>query len=128
MALRTANHRSYLMGEGSRRKELGISTVIVIPHVTACEICRLWLGVVLIDDVYSDGKQEGGEYTLLRKAIEDGLSHPNCENILATWFPDINTVLQFQILRCQRNGISKHRSKEDLREQLEIRRELLLEH
>jgi len=92
MALRTANHRSYLMGEGSRRKELGISTVIVTPHATACEMCRPWQGVVLIDDVYSGGKQEDGEYPLLSKAIEAGLFHPNCEDILATWFPGINTI------------------------------------
>lgn len=92
MALRTANHRSYLMGEGNRRKELGISTVIVTPHATACEMCRPWQGVVLIDDVYSGGKQEDGEYPLLSKAIEAGLFHPNCEDILATWFPGINTM------------------------------------
>ena len=92
MALRTANHRSYLMGEGNRRKELGISTVIVTPHATACEMCRPWQGVVLIDDVYSGGKQEDGDYPLLSKAIEAGLFHPNCEDILATWFPGINTV------------------------------------
>ncbi|MBO1264362.1 capsid protein [Proteiniclasticum sp. SCR006] len=92
MALRTANHRSYLMGEGSRRKELGISTVIVTPHATACELCRPWQGAVLIDDVYSGGKQEDGEYPLLSKAIEAGLFHPNCEDILATWFPGINTI------------------------------------
>ena len=92
MALRTANHRSYLMGEGSRRKELGISTVIVTPHATACEMCRPWQGVILIDDVYSGGKQGDGEYPLLSKAIEAGLFHPNCEDILATWFPGVNTM------------------------------------
>ena len=92
MALRTANHRSYLMGEGSRRKELGISTVIVTPHATACELCRPWQGAVLIDDVYSGGKPEDGDYPLLSKAIDEGLFHPNCEDILGTWFPGINTM------------------------------------
>ena len=92
MALRTANHRSYLMGEGNRRKELGISTVIVTPHATACEMCRPWQGKVLIDDVYSDGKPVDGKYPLLSKAMEEGLFHPNCEDILATWFPGINTM------------------------------------
>lgn len=92
MALRTANHRSYLMGEGNRRKELGISTVIVTPHATACEMCRPWQGKVLIDDVYSGGKPEDGDYPLLSKAMEEGLFHPNCEDILSTWFPGINTM------------------------------------
>lgn len=92
MALRTANHRSYLMGEGNRRKELGISTVIVTPHATACEMCRPWQGKVLIDDVYSGGKPEDGDYPLLSHAMEKNLFHPNCEDVLATWFPGINTM------------------------------------
>jgi hypothetical protein len=75
MALRTANHRSYLMGEGKKRQELGISIVIVTPHATACEHCRPWQGKILIDDVYSGGKAEDGEYPLLSFAIEKGLFH-----------------------------------------------------
>ena len=92
MALRTANHRAYLMSEGERRKELKITTVIVTPHATACEMCRPWQGVVLVDDVYSGGKPDDGDYPLLSKAIDEGLFHPNCEDILGTWFPGINTI------------------------------------
>ena len=91
MALRTANHRSYLMGEGKKRQELGISTVIVVPHATACPMCQPWQGVVLIDDVYSGGTKEDGEYPLLSQAMEDGLYHPNCRDILATYYPGITT-------------------------------------
>jgi len=55
-------------------------------------MCRPWQGVVLIDDVYSGGKQGDGDYPLLSKAIEAGLFHPNCEDILSTWFPRINIM------------------------------------
>lgn len=92
MALRTANHRAYLMGEGKKRQEMGVTTVIVPPHATACEMCRPWQGAILIDDVYSGGKKEDGEYPLLTQAMEAGLFHPNCEDLLSTYFPGITSM------------------------------------
>lgn len=124
MALRTANHRAYLMGEGKKRQELGISTVIVTPHATACEMCRPWQGKVLIDDVYSGGKPEDGDYPLLSKAIEDGLFHPNCEDILATWFPGISTVPTVpdpeQSETWYRAGQKQRRLEREIREQRRV--------
>lgn len=75
MALRTANHRAYLMGEGKKRQEIGIPFVVVSAHATSCELCLPWQGLILIDDVYSGGKKEDGPYPLLSEAMEAGLLH-----------------------------------------------------
>jgi hypothetical protein len=75
MALRTANHRAYLMGEGKKRQEMGLSLVVVSAHATACELCVPWQGKILIDDVYSGGSKEDGDYSLLSAAMEKGLLH-----------------------------------------------------
>lgn len=124
MALRTANHRSYLMGEGKKRQELGISIVIVTPHATACEMCRPWQGKILIDDVYSGGKAEDGEYPLLSFAIEKGLFHPNCEDLLATWYEGINTSPKVpddeQSEKWYRAGQKQRRLERSIREQRRI--------
>lgn len=85
MALRTANHRSYLMGEGKKRQELGIPFVVVSAHATSCKLCLPWQGKVLIDDVYSGGKKENGNYPLLSQAMKEGFLHPNCRHNLNTY-------------------------------------------
>ena len=92
MALRTANHRSYLMGEGKKRQEIGIPFVVVSAHATSCELCVPWQGLILIDDVYSGGKKEDGPYPLLSEAMEEGFLHPNCRHNLSTYFPGITTL------------------------------------
>ena len=64
MCIRTAERRAYLAGEGVKRQEWGIATVIVGKrgtmsggdHGTACPHCIPWLGKVLIDDVWSGGE------------------------------------------------------------------------
>ncbi|SHF15291.1 Phage minor capsid protein 2 [Tissierella praeacuta DSM 18095] len=92
MALRTTNHRAYLMGEGKRRQEIGIPFVVASAHATACELCVPWQGKILIDDVYSGGKKEDGPYPLLSEAMEKGFLHPNCRHNLSTYFPGITTL------------------------------------
>ena len=92
MALRTANHRAYLMGEGKKRQEIGLSLVIVSAHATSCELCVPWQGLILIDDVYSGGKQEDGQYPLLSKAMEEGFLHPNCRHNMNTYFLGITSI------------------------------------
>lgn len=92
MALRIANHRSYLMGEGKKRQEIGIPFVVVSAHATSCELCVPWQGLILIDDVYSGGKKEDGPYPLLSEAMEEGFLHPNCRHNLSTYFPGITTL------------------------------------
>lgn len=92
MALRTANHRAYLMGEGKKRQEMGLSFVVVSAHATSCELCVPWQGLILIDDVYSGGKKEDGPYQLLSTAMEEGFLHPNCRHNMNTYFPGITTI------------------------------------
>lgn len=92
MALRTANHRAYLMGEGKKRQEMGLYLVVVSAHATACELCVPWQGKIIIDDVYGGGSKEVGDYPLLSTAMEEGLMHPNCRHNLSTYFPGITTL------------------------------------
>lgn len=92
MAVRTASLRAHLMGEGDFRKEIGNPLVIVTTHGTACKLCTAWQGKVLIDDVYSGGTQEDGNYTLLSEAMKQGFLHPNCRHGLATYYPELEGI------------------------------------
>lgn len=90
MAIRTANKRANLMGEGEMRKKLGNPLVYISKHSGACDKCAPWQGRVYIDDVWSGGKKEDGKYPLLSTAIEGGLFHPRCQHGSSTHYPDIN--------------------------------------
>lgn len=95
MALRTASHRATLLGEGKKRDELGIHTVVVSAHANTCPLCAPWQGKVLVDDVFSSGTKEEASrlgYPLLSEAIEAGLLHPNCRHTIATYFPGITPI------------------------------------
>ena len=87
MAIRTANKRAYLQGEGAKRQEWGISTVIVNKRSGACPLCVPFVGKVMIDDVWSGGKPTDGPYMLLSSAMEAGFYHPNCKDSHSTYFP-----------------------------------------
>lgn len=76
MAIRTASKRAYLQGEGEKRQEWGISTVIINKRENPCPKCLPWIGKVLIDDVWSGGGESDGKYPLMSNAIEAGLYHP----------------------------------------------------
>ena len=92
MALRTAGKRAYLQGEGEKRQEWGISTVIVNKRGNPCPKCLPFCGKVLIDDVWSGGKKSDGPYPLMSTAIEYGLYHPRCRDSHTTYFPGISTA------------------------------------
>lgn len=92
MALRTASHRATLLGEGKKRDEYGLHLVVVSAHANTCKHCESWQGKVVIDDVFSHGTKEDGEYPLLSKAITEGLLHPNCRHTLITYFPGITRL------------------------------------
>ncbi|MGN1412467.1 MAG: phage minor capsid protein [Oscillospiraceae bacterium] len=79
MALRTAEKRATAYGEGEKRQEWNISTVIVYGHDGACPLCSKWQNKVYIDDVWSNGKPNG-RYPLLSEAVRGGLYHPNCKD------------------------------------------------
>lgn len=90
MAIRTANKRANLMGEGEMRKKLGNPLVYISKHGGACDKCTPWEGRVYIDDVWSGGKEDDGKYPLLSTAIEGGFLHPRCHHGLSTYYEDIN--------------------------------------
>lgn len=90
MAIRTANKRANLMGEGEMRKKLGNSLVYVSKHGGSCDKCTPWEGRVYIDDVWSGGTEEDGEYPLLSTAVAGGLFHPRCHHGVSTYFEDTN--------------------------------------
>lgn len=92
MAIRTASKRAYLSGEGEKRQEWGIATVIVNKRGNPCPKCLPFCGKVLIDDVWSGGKKSDGRYPLMSKAVEAGLYHPRCKDSHTTYFPGISTA------------------------------------
>ena len=92
MALRTASKRAYLQGEGEKRQEWGIHTVIMAKRGNPCPKCLPFVGKVLIDDVWSGGSRKDGKYPLMSKAIEHGLYHPRCKDSHTTYFPGISTA------------------------------------
>ena len=92
MAIRTASKRAYLQGEGEKRQEWGITTVIVNKRGNPCPKCLPFVGKVLIDDVWSGGKKSDGPYPLMSKAIAAGLYHPRCTDSHATYLPGISTA------------------------------------
>ena len=92
MAIRTASKRAYLQGEGVKRKEWGISTIIINKRSGACPLCAPFVGKVMVDDVWSGGTKSDNRYPLLSSAMEAGLYHPNCKDSHTTYFPGISTA------------------------------------
>lgn len=92
MAIRTASKRAHLQGEGEKRQEWGITTVIMVKRGNPCPKCLPFVGKVLIDDVWSGGKKSDGPYPLMSKAIAAGLYHPRCKDSHTTYFSGISTA------------------------------------
>ena len=98
MAIRTASKRAYLQGEGEKRQEWGVATVIMAKRGNPCPKCLPFVGKVLIDDVWSGGSKDGVDpetgkrYPLMSYAISKGLYHPRCKDSHTTYFPGISTA------------------------------------
>ena len=92
MAVKTANKRAYLRGEGEKRAEWGVSLVVVNSRQGGCPDCAKYIGKVFIDDVYSNGKKSDGNYPLLSTAIKNGLFHPRCKDSTSTYYEKITTL------------------------------------
>ena len=90
MAIRTANKRAYLQGEGAKRQEWGVHTVIVNRRLNACPHCMPFAGKVFIDDVWGGGSAADGNYPLLSEAVAAGLYHPRCKDSHTAFFPGIS--------------------------------------
>lgn len=98
MAIRTTSKRAYLQGEGEKRQEWGVATVIMAKRGNPCPKCLPFVGKVLIDDVWSGGSKDGVDpetgkrYPLMSYAISKGLYHPRCKDSHTTYFPGISTA------------------------------------
>lgn len=98
MAIRTASKRAYLQGEGEKRQEWGVATVIMAKRGNPCPKCLPFVGKVLVDDVWSGGSKDGVDpetgkrYPLMSYAISKGLYHPRCKDSHTTYFPGISTA------------------------------------
>lgn len=90
MAIRTASKRAYLSGEGVMRQKWGISLVIINKRQAACPKCAPFVGKIMIDDVWSGGSREDGEYPLMSEAVAAGLYHPRCKDAHSTYFEGIS--------------------------------------
>lgn len=92
MAIKTANKRAYLRGEGEERAKYGLSLVVVNSRQGGCPDCAKYIGKVFIDDVYSNGKKSDGDYPLLSTAIANGLFHPRCKDSTSTYYPELDDL------------------------------------
>lgn len=100
MAIRTANKRAYLRGQGEKMQEWGMSTVIINRRHGACGRCADFVGMVFIDDVYAGGKKSDadGKYPLLSDAMKAGLFHPRCKDSSSPYFEGISTPPDREVL------------------------------
>lgn len=93
MALRTASQRATFLGEGKKRNEWGIYTVVMSAHANCSPMCLPYQGTVMIDDVYSNGTQDvDPSLTLLSEAMRNHAFHANCRHTLSTFFPGISRL------------------------------------
>lgn len=92
MAVRTASLRAYMTGQGEMRRKLGRTLIRITKHNTSCPLCRPFEKKVLIDDVYSGGTRDDGDYMLLSEAMKQGLYHPNCRHGSSTYFPELEDI------------------------------------
>jgi len=99
MALRTASQRATFLGEGKKRDEWGVYTVVMSAHANCSPWCLPYQGTVMIDDVYTSitpeqAEQLAKEMKLVRlsEAMKEGAFHPNCRHTLSTYFPGISRL------------------------------------
>lgn len=94
MAIRTANSRAHMQGEGAKRDAWGVHTILVPNRGGGCPYCVKFQGKVFIDDVWSSGTAEESKstgYPLLSNAMKERLFHPNCKDTTTTYFPGVNS-------------------------------------
>lgn len=127
MAIRTASKRAYLQGEGVKRQEWGVHTVIINKRGSGCPcpLCVPFVGKVMVDDVWSGGtRKEASEtgYKLLSEAIAAGLYHPRCRDSHTTYFPGISTPPDGKFTKQELKKIEK-KNKQEAKQQYAERQE-----
>ena len=115
MAIRTAGKRAYLTGEGEKRQEWGIHTVIINKRGNPCSLCLPFVGKVLIDDVWSGGTPQDGSYPLMSSAIAAGLYHPRCKDSHTTYFEGVSSPPKEKFTQAELNGIMQKQKNEQRR-------------
>lgn len=119
---------AYLQGEGVKRQEWGISTVIVNKRGNPCPLCLPFVGKVLIDDVWSGGSKDGKspetgiKYQLMSKAVAAGLYHPRCRDSHTTYFEGISTPPDDKFTKKELNELAE-KSRQEARQQYAERQE-----
>ena len=94
MALLASAKKAYMVGEGRRSAEYGVTLCQVTQYSACSPTCQPWQGRQYIDDVYAGGKTGDGDCPLLSLAIDNGLFHPHCRHIKQPWYPGISEELQ----------------------------------
>ena len=130
MALRTASHRATLLGEGSKRDELGVHLVFVSAHANACKLCLPWQGQILIDDVFSHPSKAyiaryKDKYKLLSDAVKAGLLHPNCRHTLATYFEGVTRLPKPQDQKIALENYNNEQHQRKLEREIRTRKRIL---
>lgn len=126
MALKTAGLRAYLTGEGAKRQEWGIHTVIINKRGNPCPLCLPWVGRVMIDDVWSGGTAAEAKkmgYPLISQAMNAGLFHPNCRDSHTTYFPGISTPPDKKWKKSELTAVEKNVKQEARRQYAERQEE-----
>ena len=100
MAIRTAGKRAYLQGEGQKRQEWGICTVIMNKRGSPCPKCLPFVGKVLIDDVY----------------------HPRCQDHHSTYFEGISEPPDDKYTRDELNDLADQ-ARQEAKQQYAARQE-----
>lgn len=128
MAIRTASKRAYLQGEGQKRQEWGICTVIMNKRGSPCPKCLPFVGKVLIDDVWSGGPKSGKSpvtgirYPLMSSAIAAGLYHPRCQDHHSTYFEGISEPPDDKYTRDELNDLADQ-ARQEAKQQYAARQE-----
>lgn len=93
MVLRTSAKKAYMVGEGQRSAEYGVTLCQVTQYSACSPTCRPWQGKIYVDDVYAGGMPDG-KHKLLSVAISGGLFHPHCRHIKQPYFSGISEPLE----------------------------------
>lgn len=121
MAIRTAAKRAYLQGEGMKRREWGVYTVIINKRGSGCPcpLCVPFVGKVMIDDVWSGGPKDGVspmtgiKYPLISAAIAAGLYHPRCRDSHTTYIEGVSTPPDGKYTREELNNLAEKNARRE---------------
>lgn len=129
MTIRTACKRAYLQGEGEKRQEWGIHTVIINKRGdNPCPLCVPFVGKAMIDDVWSGGPKDGKspvtgvKYPLMSNAVAAGLYHPRCRDSHTTYFEGVSTPPDGKYTREELNHLAE-KNQQEARQQYAQRQE-----